>query len=354
MLSLPPVHKMYKETLWTIISKTLKNKLMRLKYIESSIDNHGFISWQIEFACVLNGCNADFVNYLKTFRLEFEALFQCKVHRLRYNYKDRITITVTSDKYEIPKEMSKNRENLASDMSVKELPSRDGIGFVPSSAKTLEGEKEVVAKSIDPVTSKVKKNRRSKATRERCLQRYLSKIKEYRESNPQEKKDVTDVISVSSDCHQSDIFDEGSIPVKDDVKFDKKKVDVPEGPDHLKIQARITQQSRSDATARLNDCRIYQMVRLYLAYLGRADSEVIFEGETRTSLGLKIKSEGLPLGSELTDMWYQFCKSRGANSTDVLKDLQAYENYCKSSYTPSNFHSEIARKVGVGKHATSF
>lgn len=80
------------------------------------------------------------------------------------------------------------------------------------------------------------------------------------------------------------------------------------------------------AASRLQDPRIFDMVRMYLAvFIGRQGG--LYEGQTNFSIEMQIKNEGLPLGELLKEIYYWVSSERGYTSSVVDADLRAYREW---------------------------
>lgn len=90
-------------------------------------------------------------------------------------------------------------------------------------------------------------------------------------------------------------------------------------------------QDQKYAVSRFRDPRILYLVRKYLAYLEKSDDLVIDDGDSKLTCEVKIKSEGLPLGSKLKDMYYKFLREYDITEESVDKDLTALRSYYATS-----------------------
>lgn len=83
--------------------------------------------------------------------------------------------------------------------------------------------------------------------------------------------------------------------------------------------------------SRLRDHKIYNNVRLYLAYLHNKPDSICFEGKTNTNLKVLISQEGLPIEhKELMQIFVQFHEGLAINSTQVAKDLSSFASFISS------------------------
>jgi hypothetical protein len=91
---------------------------------------------------------------------------------------------------------------------------------------------------------------------------------------------------------------------------------------------KLTQGSNRYSLARLRDGKIYNMVRLYLAYLHDKDTGVCIDGMTVSSVKVAIASEGLPLHyDKLRDLFLEYNVGFGADEDEVKRDLASYRSY---------------------------
>lgn len=75
------------------------------------------------------------------------------------------------------------------------------------------------------------------------------------------------------------------------------------------------------------------MVRNYLAYYGEKENGEIVQGESRFSLAINIRSEGMPIGAELRKIYYDFAMGMGATEKEVTDDLERVNWYLASART---------------------
>lgn len=106
---------------------------------------------------------------------------------------------------------------------------------------------------------------------------------------------------------------------------------------------KLTENSDEYAINRIiTDSNLFEMVRKYLAYLGREKVNIVCTGDTRLSLGMKIVMQGLPLGPKLTEMYYEGLKRRGLTREEILSDLEAYHSYLVSIRLQHLASSEVS------------
>lgn len=94
----------------------------------------------------------------------------------------------------------------------------------------------------------------------------------------------------------------------------------------------------------LTKTAVYDMSRLYLAYLSK-HQDTIYDGHTYLSVGVKLRSMGFPsdLG-KLRDVYVTYCKSQGASEEEVELDLQTFENYIGNRKLSQNHLSNKNRR----------
>lgn len=79
--------------------------------------------------------------------------------------------------------------------------------------------------------------------------------------------------------------------------------------------------------SRFREPAIYDAARLYLAYLHDAPDDVCIKGETRTSVRVRLASEGLPIGRpELLGHFLQYYRGYGMAEREATSDLEALRN----------------------------
>lgn len=80
----------------------------------------------------------------------------------------------------------------------------------------------------------------------------------------------------------------------------------------------------------LTQASVFDMVRLYLAYLAK-NKEAHYEGQTSTSVRIKLRSMGFPENTEDTKQVYlKFCSSQGITVEEVEKDLKILETHVRN------------------------
>lgn len=80
--------------------------------------------------------------------------------------------------------------------------------------------------------------------------------------------------------------------------------------------------------SRLRDRRIYDNVRLYLAYLHDKPDSTCIDGKTNTNIKVSISQEGLPTDKQsLMQIFIQFHESLNISPLQVTNDLTSYASY---------------------------
>lgn len=83
--------------------------------------------------------------------------------------------------------------------------------------------------------------------------------------------------------------------------------------------------------SRLRDRRIYDNVRLYLAYLHDKADSICIDGKTNTNIKVLISQEGLPTDEhDLMQIFVQFHESFNIPPLQVANDLSSYGSYMSS------------------------
>ena len=83
------------------------------------------------------------------------------------------------------------------------------------------------------------------------------------------------------------------------------------------------------AISRLADNKIYDLTRLYLAifHIGKFTS---FENQTKISMEIKLKNEGLPIREGLHELYKLFCQERGFDLEETNNDLDTLRLHCRN------------------------
>lgn len=83
--------------------------------------------------------------------------------------------------------------------------------------------------------------------------------------------------------------------------------------------------------SRLRDRRIYENVRLYLAYLHDKPDSICIDGITKTNVMVSIQQEGLPTDpDELKDIFVRFHDSFNISPINVANDLSSFASHVSS------------------------
>lgn len=102
---------------------------------------------------------------------------------------------------------------------------------------------------------------------------------------------------------------------------------------------RLTQNSIGNGDSvyvlsRFRDPRIYDNVRLFLAYLYNQENHVCMDGKTKTNVQVLIHQEGLPSNyEELMGLYIKYHDTLGITEETVKADLKAYCNHISSKRT---------------------
>lgn len=305
-----------------LLSKITVHNFSRFRYAEPIMNDTGHISWLIEYNCIINV--SDLKTFLQSFRKSFEEKIECNVHHISYNFKDRISLIIS------PKIVKQNIRPKGVKVEVKR-PFRPGFGFIASSKKTSGI--GFVASSMKTLDAEIKtiKKKRGAGSKQKATERYIERAKSHKIES--ERLSVTITSQKGMIPKQVDP-QERVVSTKVDLQttlVDKPILEKATPIDMKSVISRLTSTSDTYARSRFNDSRIYSMARTYIAYLSHQDICVSYEGDTRVSLGLKLKSEGLPLGTELTNLWYEFGRNRGLEDDEIKADLLTYQAYCKTS-----------------------
>lgn len=88
------------------------------------------------------------------------------------------------------------------------------------------------------------------------------------------------------------------------------------------------------ASGRLTDTKIFELVRGYLGYLKQCSVGIVnSNGETKLSSEFKLKSEGLPTGEKLLDLYNKTMINRGFTKEDICEDLEGIRSFEQTSRT---------------------
>lgn len=76
----------------------------------------------------------------------------------------------------------------------------------------------------------------------------------------------------------------------------------------------------------------FKLIRMYLAILQDQDySFVTTTGDTRMSIELRLKSEGLPIGKELEELYFKAVSERGYKIDEIKSDLLSLKSFEQTS-----------------------
>lgn len=85
------------------------------------------------------------------------------------------------------------------------------------------------------------------------------------------------------------------------------------------------------ALSRLREKKIYENIRLFLAYLHNKSDSVCYEGKTKTSVMVSIQQEGLPTDPiSLKNLYIRYHEIFNMSPQKVADDLAAFGNYVHS------------------------
>lgn len=290
----PKPHIKHISLILSMLSSHVINKFTKPVFVEPRLrDSKTY--WCIEFQCTLNMKLSQISEFMNQFKERFMKVHNAYVVSIEYNFKDRLILMVDSTRQLHHKSETQKRSGIGYDPSVKTVSPKDrsSIEFKQSSLKTLEAEKMESVKQCESLVTGINS---------------LPMSEQIATSEPEDASEQP--------CIDSKAIDKRSKAPPFEIKS---------------VIARMTETSEMYARSRFNDKQVYDMVRLYIAYLGREEAAIVFNGETRVSLGMKILSQGLPLGANLTRLWYEFHQLRGASDLEIRSDLESYHQFCRTS-----------------------
>jgi len=118
-------------------------------------------------------------------------------------------------------------------------------------------------------------------------------------------------------------------------------------------QKSLESDSKIYAISRFRDEKIFQKARTYLGYLQKAEFGVISSNhDSRLTSEIYFKSEGLPIGTELHQLYVQYLIKNGFTETQINEDLVGIRSYEQTSRTMrietvSNLIRSRYRKPGL-------
>ena len=88
--------------------------------------------------------------------------------------------------------------------------------------------------------------------------------------------------------------------------------------------------------SRLREPKLFENVRLYLAYLHRQPDSACIDGKTKTNVELSLLQEGLPTDvSALRAIFIRFSECYGKSQEQVRLDLETYASHISSKHISS-------------------
>jgi hypothetical protein len=90
---------------------------------------------------------------------------------------------------------------------------------------------------------------------------------------------------------------------------------------------KLTRLSPRYALQRLRDRALFGLVRDYLGYFARTKDGEIVRGESRVTAEVKIRSEGMPVGPELMQLYCEYLSAHGITKKAAMEDLDQVDRY---------------------------
>lgn len=96
---------------------------------------------------------------------------------------------------------------------------------------------------------------------------------------------------------------------------------------------------------RLREHRLFEDVRLFLAYLHKQPQDVCVDGRTKTSTLVSIQKEGFPTDfNALKSLYYKYHEQLGISSSQTDQDLAAVESHISSKHSAQLQHLQKLRE----------
>lgn len=287
--------------------------ILRLKYIEPLISLHHGNVWKIEYETQKGRkfYPAQLKKVLDTIQL---SLGSFEVVDFTYNFDSRFYVFVKptanshSRNRSIKVKESRNQRRLQSKLERSTILDRPHFKLDNSEASTSKV--EVETKKESKIETKVETKLTEKKKKE---EKILDKT-----DSPNVGKSEKFLIKFvpGETLHPSQ-------PEKDQSK--------------LSIVAELTKKSMASAEKRyammrLRDEKLLSRVRVYLSYLEHTEyGTVATNNESRLSSEIYFKSEGLPVGDELRQLYIRYLTTNGFTADQIQKDLHGYKNYEQTS-----------------------
>lgn len=318
--------------LYSILRRVHILPIARFRYAEPTIDQEGSVSWLIEYDCILNVYKkADYVHFVNTFKTQFERKVPSVVVTVRYNMKDRVTLICRPLSTKIQFVKSVHPDVVINDVTTTSTKDNTTETKLPTSSSISSNVVSVQCEELNSEVPSVKTpvEKSSPVTVESQETKVLALTTPVISSESTQK---IDSLKVENQNLSNDLPVATSSSAPDRMLFPPPIV-------------RLTQDSRQYALSRFRSTNIYDMARLYIAYLSRVPPDTSFNGETSLSIGRKIKSEGLPLGSDLTSLYYEYHTIIGFTRDEVRADLDTKYAHCVSKRMQHlSLTQEAARK----------
>lgn len=295
----------------------------RLKYFEPSFSTDS-CCWLIEYSVERDN---DFRSILNFFSITFLSKFYVNILHCHHNNKDRVSVYCRSVGAE--KRISHDTPTSTAGYTTPTFKATKRVSFKLSGHVSqyvdMQEEKQPIAVSLPPKL-------------QQQVDDYADCVKNF---------STLQVDELGS--NKINFVSGGTLfPVKNDDKVISKPNEcTPSLEERSKGYqspiVKLTERSDEYAINRLTtDQNLFEMVRKYLSYLGREETKIVCSGDTRLSLGMKIQMQGLPLGSKLTEMYYEGLQRRGLTKKEILSDLEAYRTYLVSKRIQHLASSEVS------------
>lgn len=315
------------------------------KYCEPSytIDS---VAWLIEYSVPRGGTKS----ILSHFHSQFTSRFDVTILRCSYNGRDRVSVicrSLGSDQFtKRGKTVSTiDRSSVSHVSDVRGPSSRPSFklsGHISTYVKSPEEERDAPVDCIQlPPKLQDQVRKYSNHVRTKDGKTVLSTRSQVDELGSNKVEFVSGGTLLPAVTEEKQRSHQGRDSAKDSECL--REHQAAQNRQHIPPIALLTANSRNYAINRLiNDARIFEMVRTFLAYVGRGSERIVSDGDTRLSLGLKIKMEGLPLGEDLLSMYYEGLERRGFTRAEANADLEAYYAYLVSKRMQHLANAQIA------------
>ena len=151
-----------------------------------------------------------------------------------------------------------------------------------------------------------------------------------------------------------DNFVRGPI-INRDIPNSKPLFDPLEPPITRLVQMSAQSSDKRYIKAHLRNDKVFDKIRLYLAFFCDKAPSVTYNGYTRMKILTDLSNEGIPMDHNfLTEIYYDFMKDKGFNNKEISEELKAYGEAIKWDRIKYLRERDYLYKSHYGAHSKNF